>query len=178
MNTEEKQAHWLSDYYSQVADGGEMEFYSNADWDGTVCGPSMISNPNDWRIKPTTKVVDMSVLIEGIDCEFSDIGEIWIVGKLTTIRTDTGYRYKRLNGNGFRMCRPRMSPHVHYWGGGVCPLPEGVLIKAKFRDTAGTTICSPRPATCLRWSYLGGEDDIVGFEVMPELAEGWAYEPE
>ncbi|GAG28034.1 unnamed protein product, partial [marine sediment metagenome] len=135
MNTKEK-AKWLSDYYAQVADGGEMEIcHSEEDgWRGARNGPDMLTPMERYRIKPKPQIVDMGICIKSrIDCEFSDGGELWYTAKLTEVLPN-GYRCTPTNMY-YSYCRPRMSPHIHYWGGGVCPLPEGVIVRTYRKST-------------------------------------------
>jgi hypothetical protein len=56
------------------------------------------------------------------------------------------------------------------WNGGECPIADGVLFSAKFRD--GTITNKYRHATEYRWSHGGGdlgvpEADIVAYRILP-----------
>lgn len=56
------------------------------------------------------------------------------------------------------------------WRGGECPIADGVLFSAKFRD--GTITNKYRHATEYRWSHGGGdlgvpEADIVAYRILP-----------
>ena len=127
--------------------------------------------------KPTKKVIDLSVLIDSqIDCEFSntpDFKELYI-SKL--IKTDwrTTIDYNSCHNNMYRgtsYCRPRMN-HKHAWQGGDCPLPEGFRVKVWFRGD--NDIVSPAIAvTQLNWSHKGYKSDIIAFEVLEKLADGY-----
>ena len=72
-------AQELADFYQKVADGGEIDYtLMPKDCFGhPENGPHMGCSKDMWRIKPTKKVIDLSVLIEsGIDCESSDESEV------------------------------------------------------------------------------------------------------
>ena len=59
-------AQEIADFYQQVADGGEICYYSHNLWVLCPCntrGPKIGSPKDVWRIKPTKKVIDLSVLI-------------------------------------------------------------------------------------------------------------------
>ena len=51
-------AQELSDFYQQVADGGEVEFKSlgGRGWRMAHKGPALDAGPNNWRIKPTEMI--------------------------------------------------------------------------------------------------------------------------
>lgn len=52
------------------------------------------------------------------------------------------------------------------WLGGECPIADGVLFSAKFRD--GTITNKYRHATVYRWSHVGvPEADIVAYRILP-----------
>jgi hypothetical protein len=58
------------------------------------------------------------------------------------------------------------------WGGGNCPLPEGVIVRAVMRDT-GSFGCKDE-ARNFRWAHGGAraDGDIIAFEITG-IAEGW-----
>jgi len=182
MNTQEK-ALWLSDYYQQVADGGQMELVERKTWLSDEQGPDLDSEPSMWRIKPRQQVVDLSVLIASqIDCEFWDDGEIeadFVIEKLTTIvKEEFGevahFPYRYGSYDPYKYCHPRMN-HVHAWQGGECPLPEGLKVKIYFRD--GST----HNGLPHRWSNSKNNEhrDVIAFEVLG-TAENfcWPWEAE
>ena len=167
-------AQELSDFYQKVADGGEIQTYvrrssdSKPEWIDSVYGP----RPNClefryWRIKPTKKVIDLSVLIEsGIDCEFSDSGDDknWHINKVAEgIYQDSLYGTEL--GEYFEQCQPRMN-HKHAWPEGECPLPEGFEVKVWFRS-GGHTVVTTRSG-----NYWGINGDTMCFEVLG-LADGY-----
>ena len=166
-------AQGLSDFYQKVADGGEIQnFFTTKSWDSSTDGPSITSSSCLWRIKPTKKVIDLSVLIDGIDCEFDDLGNTSAIAKLETIttsRVDEAFVYISDKGLYWDRCRPRMN-HIHAWQGGECPLPEGFRVKVWFRNTLYAPV--DRPATSIRWCHDGDLYDIIAFEVLG-LADGY-----
>jgi hypothetical protein len=127
-------AQELVDFYQQVVDGGQIEFiYSHsADWQKTNCGPTTLSNHEDWRIKPTKKVIDLAVLIDSqIDCEFQGSSSMsWAIGKLRhhVSCSKKPMYHMHWDIQGFTKCRPRRG-HKHAWDGGECPI-EGFVVRA------------------------------------------------
>ena len=164
-------AQELADFYQQVADGGEIEEQDHiCGWSGTLKSPNLTSNPEIWRIKPKKKVVDLSVLVASqIDCEFRDHGGddgSWHIYKLNVVSED-GYQADYYVWD---ECQPRMN-HVHYWGGGECPLPEGIVVRLYFRDEVPI---DDEIHEGYNWVHCGTSNDIIGFEVLG-LADGWEY---
>ena len=166
-------AQELADFYQQVANGDEMEFRSTAKgWSSSWVSPCLASVRQDWRIKPTKKVIDLSVLIDSqIDCEFKNhIGERTTIGKLLEI-TDDAAIYPYITGNSannyYAQCQPRIH-HIHAWQGGECPLPEGFEAKVWLR---GDTL----PKICVRLDWVlqkHSSKDIIAFEVIG-IADGY-----
>jgi len=120
------------------------------------------------------KVLDLGVLcMSKIDCEFLDsntiTSKILALGKLEHVSCKG--LYKKYQGLNYHRCKPRMSPHIHFWGGSVtCPVPHGTEVKAYKRD--GQTL--QRIGSSLIWTDKGEGQDIVGFEVMG-LAKGYKW---
>ena len=99
-----------------------------------------------YRIKPSLKPVDLSVLIDsGIDCEFSFKGSNqWSINTLhhlVSCSKKPTYHVRRDN-QGYTKCRPRMN-HVHAWQGGECPLPEGLMVEVRRPVIIMTPTASP-----------------------------------
>ena len=110
----------LADFYQKVADGGEIEYkLLPKDCFGyPENGPHMGCSKDAWRIKPTNKVIDMSSLIDGIDCQFKDLdADSWVIGKLKDVAPvpDKSLRFWKQQGDSgcwYDKCRPRMH-HIH-----------------------------------------------------------------
>ena len=162
-------AQELADFYQKVADGGEIEYDSMPHgWLPSWVSPCLSSVRQDWRIKPTEQVIDLSVLIEsGIDCEFSLDNRFWYVDKLSQILRE-GYSGKVYAE--WKYCRPRMN-HIHAWQGGDCPLPEGFKVKVWCRDMRKAL--SGNRVTEFNWTHdSDSREDIIAFEVLG-LADGY-----
>ena len=170
-------AQELADFYQKVSHGGEVQYRHDAEtsWLSNAGGPYRYSTASQWRIKPTKKVIDMSALISGIDCQFSD-DESFRPNFLGTLTDKEGldyHKYSGDSGDGFvrhaKYCRPRMN-HIHAWLGGECPLPEGFMVKVWYFNPKyhSTVTC----ATGLIWGHNGVEGDIIAFEVFG-LADGY-----
>ena len=161
-------AQELADFYQKLADGGEIETCFgkpvSSIWHSTTCSPHIESYTSNWRIKPTKKVIDLSVLIEsGIDCEFSLDGETWCVDILAIVLNNG--RYSGVEYSEWNYCQPRMN-HIHAWPEGECPLPEGFEVKVWFRS-GGHTVVTTRSG-----NYWGINGDTMCFEVLG-LADGY-----
>jgi hypothetical protein len=105
-----EKAKGLSEFYKQVADGGEMQSLYKNRWSKAESGPDLDYSPEYWRVVMPPKVtpVDMSVLVgSGIDCEFWDLKGVYN-GQLVGI-TDAP-EYRSLDDFWAR-CQPRMN----YW---------------------------------------------------------------
>jgi hypothetical protein len=131
-----------------------------------------------YEIVPKPKSIDLSVLMaSGIDCEFSFKcnPEQKRIGKMTDISPARPDSYKKDNDVFYHYCRPRMN-HIHFWGGGECPLPDGLEVELTFRDGSELQRCLSVVAD---WDHKFEGKDIVGFEVIG-LEEGycWPYDLE
>ncbi len=126
------------------------------------------------RIKPEPKVIDLSVLIGGIDCEFSAYPDFnfSVIGKLSRVRGSGNYD---CNTYQYKYCRPRLN-HIHYWGGGECPLPEGLKVSVYYRDGGNNEMITTAHEGLFLWGHDTemSDNDIIGFEILGK-AEGWLY---
>ena len=174
-------AQGLADFYQKVADGGVTQLKIDGEWSNLfVGGPSIGSSEDVWRIKPTKKVIDLSVLIEsGVLCVFFDPSTpSSATGKLKEIRGSAYVSDNRVSSGkhvSSRACKPLMN-HIHAWQGGECPVPEGFVVKVWYRHGI-SSICSHvkehNKATNLRWTSDSFETaDIIAFEVLG-LADGY-----
>ena len=172
-------AQELSDFYQKLADGGEIDYrLLRKDCFGhSENGPHMGCSKDVWRIKPTKKVIDLSVLIKsGIDCEFTDnqSNERKYIGKLVSLIKSDNLPFvlgdNQLKMASFRYCQPRMN-HKHAWQGGECPLPEGFMVKVWFRDGSESTR-SIASGNGLYWGHNNHGSDIIAFEVIG-IADGY-----
>lgn len=60
-----------------------------------------------------------------------------------------------------------------YWGGGVCPVPAGVVVEVVMRNKR----VEEYQAIGCRWSHDVYEKDIIAYRLVG-LAEGWTDDPE
>jgi hypothetical protein len=172
MNDQEKK-QWCADIYQQAADGGEVQYFTNNAWGSAIYGPTMCSNPEKWRIKPTLKVIDMSVMVgSGLDCEFWDTksGTSRAYNKLSKIDTNRNFKNRDVNDTDWKYCQPRMSteaqPFINFWtGGNTCPVPEGFEVRLHFRVGGGTMPDVP-DRRWLYWDHTNNSGDIIGIEFL------------
>jgi hypothetical protein len=133
----------LADFYQKVADGGEIGFRhaTLGEFNPALVGPCLHSSTQDWRIKPTKKIIDLSALIDGIDCEFKDLeNDSWVIGKLHDLPADHDgdFKYWKRSGCWYDKCQPRMK-HIHAWQGGDCPI-KGFVVRVWYnKDTSSVT---------------------------------------
>jgi hypothetical protein len=178
MNTFTTQeiAQEIADFYQKVADGGEVQLRSATSkgsvWSLDAGGPRIHSDTRDWRIKPKKKVIDLSVLIDsGIDCEFKDSGgKKWRISKAYKgIYQESLYGTKE--GDFFEQCKPRMN-HIHAWQGGECPLPEGFIVLAIFRNADNKEGLASDFGDLWYLNAARNDKDIIAFEVLG-VADGY-----
>ena len=168
-------AQELADFYQKVADGGEIEYDAMPHgWLPSWGGPDIRSVRQDWRIKPTKKVIDLSVLVEsGIDVELGDFQGVFFLGGHLThiIEKGSSSMYRTFDStNAHSYARPRMN-HIHAWQGGDCPLPEGFKVKVWCRDMRKAL--SGNRVTEFNWTHdSDSREDIIAFEVLG-LADGY-----
>jgi hypothetical protein len=152
-------AQELADCYQKVADGGVLQVSTqNTRYVDAQIGPNLSSDTSQWRIKPTKKVIDLSVLIEsGIDCEFSDTQDFDCIKIGTLGFLPNSHKEGRctINTGGMvpefaRYCRPRMN-HKHAWDGGECPI-EGFVVRAWVDKEDFLTIHTS--SHCVDWSKI------------------------
>ena len=171
-------------FYQKVADGGEVQMYSEtgAVWFTTKeLSPHLGGCRSEWRVRPTKKVIALSVLIQsGIDCEFKDLdNDSWVVGKLTSLSTNAAgcfryYKQQDTSGCWYAKSRPRMK-HTHAWRGGPCPVPEGFKVKLHIRggDAQYHTIQrGEKSPVGVYWTCPAGAGSIESFEVIG-VADGY-----
>ena len=106
MSNKDK-AKWLSEFYQQVADGGQMQILYKSRRSKAESGPNLDDFPEYWRVVMPPKLVpvDMSVLVgSGINCEFWDLKGVY-VGQLVGITDAPEYRYRSLDDFWAR-CQP------------------------------------------------------------------------
>jgi hypothetical protein len=135
------------------------------------------ANFKNWckeRFEPTKKVIDLSVLIDGIDCEFSDCDfkQYTGVGRLSSILGGQTQPFVLSDAVGYNnakyeQCRPRMN-HKHAWQGGECPLPEGFMVKVWYRNGDSHELMAIHSS----WYWVSGGSDIIHFQVL-RVADGY-----
>lgn len=117
----------------------------------------------DNRNKPAKKVINMAYLIKsGIDCEFSDNGEDWLVINTLGRITDGKFPYENQLDN-YAWCRPRMNQKMCH--DGTKPI-EGFIVKI-YIDAADWNIVSSSN-TAVAWHH------VKDIEFL-ELDDDWAY---
>jgi hypothetical protein len=148
MNDQEtKQKQWLANIYQQAVQGGELQYRALCGWTHKPnAGPCMESDSRDWRIKPVLKVIDMTPMIgSGLICEFwhDSYEDGPDLGALDEIEHLRHLPYAMSSGSLssvslWMCCQPLMStketPYIHFWRGGLRPVPEGFKGTLHLRD--------------------------------------------
>lgn len=124
------------------------------------------SDMKEWTVEE--RQPDFQCLIDsGIDCEFSDNGDSWVIGKLSEVMTDKALPYS--NGSTvFKYCQPRLN-HVHAWiatEDSKCPVPESYRLRVYLINGNILVIDSGLNGNS-GWS-IASSNRIVAFEVLPK----------
>lgn len=169
MNNKEK-AQWLSDRWAEVAQGGVWEECDHG-WFEAPEGPrSEDTMLHTWRVvmPPVKKVIDLSCLVNGVDCEFWNSSQRHF-GNLDEVSYDCGELQFIGCGESWDFCQPRMN-HWHNWQGGECPVPEGYVVEVLFRG--GHFSAEDPCATDWNWKHDSYSSDIIAFRVL-RVAENY-----
>lgn len=128
-------------------------------------------------IPPQSKIqkIDMTAcIVSGIDCEFSDRGNAYLISQLGGIE---GSDFITLQSAAFTMCRVREN-YWHPWlSGGSCPLPDGLVVDLLLRNgEVSNNHQTPTNNINHTWHYITSNDgvDIIAFRVIG-IADGWEY---
>ena len=151
--------------------GGKVTYLTlEAAYEGFKAGTYTI------KTKPVTPI-DLSGLVDGIDCEFWDLEPELIGWRGSLTGVDSARRLKPRylddNGDSWKYCRPRLN-HIHAHQGGECPLPEGVKVRVKYWNrfadsvTGGTTDPSH-----IKWKHVA-QYEVLG--LMPNWRWPWERE--
>jgi hypothetical protein len=179
MNRQEK-LKWLGEFYLSIAAGGQVQCQYGGGWMDIAQIPNLDSPPENWRIKPALKAVDLeltpvdlsSLLDSRILCEFNHGDSASKTGYLDRIVGWAANPYRNdCNGVKYRQCQPLPSPHIHYWKGGECPVPKGVKVKLHLRD--GTRFIRSM-VRVTPWTHCEGGSDIIGIEFIG-LFDGYCW---
>ena len=172
-------AQELVEFYQKVEDGSIIEYrpYNLALWQTQEKpnGPNLECRKDNWRISPTKKVIDLSVLIGSeVLCVFFDPSTpSSTTGKLKEVR-GSAYVSNNINSSGrpeyARACKPLLN-HKHAWQGNKCPLPEGFMVKVWYRG-GGESVRPIASGNGLYWAWNYKPSDIIAFEVLG-LADGY-----
>jgi hypothetical protein len=166
---------WMADIYTKAASGGTIQRWTMSGgefhWSSSFVGnPTLLSGPDNWRIKPVLKVIDLTPLIgSGLDCTFTDPDRGYThSGPLKRVHDYASItKFEDVSRCHWTSCQPRMSPHIHYWGGGEeCPVPEGFEMKIHFRNGRQAYVGAWLPMADLRWRHDNGNSDIIGIELI------------
>lgn len=166
MNTPHKHAALIHAW----ADGAIIQVNASRGWED-LSDPSW-KECSEYRIKPEApkehkRYIDWSKMPRGT---MTNIGEIAFHvhrGALVIQPDVTSYA-------SYHNLRLIEQPNFQYWGGGECPVPDGILVKIIMRD-GKRAICD---AGEVRWNNHGVDGnlhggDIVAYRIIG-LAGGWS----
>ena len=160
MNKQEMH-QWLSEIHAKAAKGGVIQWGIDG-WTTWPSAPTMDSNPEEWRIKPELKAIDLTPLMwSGLDCEFwNDDQQTPTISSLISMDKEF---LETKESYFFENCQPRMSPYIHYWKGesDKCPVPEGFKFRVHYRQSSSPMLVDPR-----HWNHELNGSDIIGIEFI------------
>lgn len=162
----------LAGLYRIDSEGGhQWEQLVSGKWIKMEHGPCSCHHKDFWRLHSIPKrVVDLSVLVNGIDCEFAQKDGPWnVIGPLHDWMNQSHDDPYESSGAWFQYCRPR---HNHWMFrtidervDGASPLPAGFLVEWTDREDV---LYGPDDSEDVVWS------DAVGYRITG-LSENWAY---
>ena len=127
--------------------------------------------------KPKPKLVDMGKLPVGsavmvkwlpagtklhVMTKLNELGQIMIWNPAAQTRT--------VKTNELRIAEQK---EFTYWGGGACPVPDGLRVALAFRLINPGTVETP---SGIRWTHNGHGGDVIGYRILG-LADGWTDDP-
>jgi hypothetical protein len=120
------------------------------------------------NIKPKKKLIDWSKMPRGTMTSF---------GELTGTCNGLAYvapDYSVTDEFDFAKLRLAEQTQFTYWGGGKCPVPEGVVVEVVLRQwNAPNEYTSPEN---VGWSHDNFDGDIIAYRII-SLADGWTDNP-
>ena len=145
------------------------------------------SHPHFVPPKPELKLVDMSKLPKGswvttASMDFIVLGPQPHTIKLLRTLSHANYVVYAWPEAVLRITEQK---EFTYWGGGACPVPDGVRVEVVLRrrygqgDRAPTTefIYVDRNTGTTHWPHDGTDSDIIAYRILG-LAYGWTDDPE
>ena len=122
-------------------------------------------------IKPKKRLIDWAAIPVGT---MTNHGEIRVVDGNMAILENPSHRGYRAHIEKEQL-RLKEQTKFTYWGGGECPVPEGVVVEVVTRDGG---ICQRSVARTLCWvTKLLMSSDVIGYRII-KLADGWTDVPE
>ncbi len=125
------------------------------------------------NIKPKKRLIDWSKMPRGT---LTNKGVFWDTGEEL-------HRAYTINATSFAYwglvdLRLKEQTEFTYWGGGECPVPDGVVIECVRRDGSVFKTAPTHPeAIAYDWQHDFGDQDIIGYRIIG-LADGWTDDPE
>lgn len=166
-------ARWLSEFYSDLANGREGEIRDtkpNGCWRPLVSGPTLKSDKINFRIKSIPTPIDLEYFVgREIDCEFGTTeSNTWRFGRLARIQNNS--HNPKSSMTFYKFCKPRMN-HWQAYRGLSRPVPEGFIVQVMLGDGSLSTdtsfnFCWELPKTAV--------NRIVMFRIL-DLDAGYCW---
>jgi hypothetical protein len=162
---------WWDVYCSQPIVSTSIVNTPNPDWNATLVYELRKSAKHPDNIKPKKKLIDWSRMPRGTMTNFGEF--------LRVPEGITGTKYFSVMNSNFYVInimkeevRLAEQTQFTYWGGGECPVPEGVVVEVVFRDGDKT----PDLADDFTWEHVKNSGDIIAYRIL-KLADNFTDNP-
>jgi hypothetical protein len=124
------------------------------------------------NIKPKKRLIDWSKMPRGTMTNFGEF--------LCVPEGITGTKYFSVMNSNFYVVniakeevRLKEQTQFTYWGGGDCPVPEGVVVEVVFRNKTQSTGYEAKE---YHWQHVGADGDIIAYRIL-KLADNFTDNP-
>ena len=124
--------------------------------------------------KPELKLVDMMALPVGswVTCAYleTEPAQVMVVGPVALVCWNKHELTVSVSSFEARITEQK---EFTYWGGGACPVPDGLKFEFVWRDGGKSESIVP---TKLRWIHTLASADVIAYRILG-LADGWTDDP-
>jgi hypothetical protein len=162
------------DVYFFVNDLSEWQLVTNPNWfdDDKYKLEKSAKHPDN--IKPNKKLIDWSKMPRGTMTNFGELLSVKGIAKVLNPNTGFGLSGK-IGVDLVRLENLRLAEQTEftYWGGGECPVPEGVMVEVVIRRDDKLK----KVGTDFIWFRdLILDNEIIAYRITA-LADGWTDNP-
>lgn len=163
---------WWDVYWSRKdCDVKAWGLTNNPDWDESLFYELRKSAKHPDNIKPVKKLIDWSKMPRGTMTNRGTLLSYSERRFATILSTCNSY----VGETEIRNLRLKEQTQFTYWGGGECPVPEGVVVECILRKGIKLNNCSRN----LYWkhdSVVEQDRHIIAYRITG-LADGWTDDP-